>query len=139
MGRATLILANDGIRAKAKRWIDGARPLSRVEFKGPSRSLPQNAKMWAMLTEVSEQAVWYGKRRSPEQWKDLFTGSLKSAAENLETVPGLTGGFMLLGLHTSEMDVAEMVELIEWITAWGALNDVTFADKDVAAELEPAS
>lgn len=97
-----------------------------VTFKKDKRTLDQNALMWKLLTIVSDQTVWHGKKRSPGDWKDLFTGSLLAAANGLEAVPGLEGGFMILGLHTSDMTKAEESALIEWIYAWGAQNGVTF-------------
>ena len=130
MGRAVLILANAAIRAKAVTWIMKARDLSRIEFKGPARTLDQNAKLWAMLTDVAQQKEWAGKRRTTEEWKDLFTASLASAEGGLEVVPGLTGGFMLFGLHTSDMSVEEMTKLIEWIYAWGADQGVTWSEPE---------
>lgn len=87
---------------------------ARVEIKGKVRSLPQNEKMWAMLTEYAEQAEWAGEKRSTEDWKDLFTGAVKVAA-GIVPVPGLEGGIMLLGLHTSDMSVAEMADLITYM------------------------
>lgn len=129
MSRAVLVLHNDALRAKAAHWIARAPKETRVTFQGPKRTLPQNDKMWAMLTEVAEQATWAGKKRTPTDWKDLFTAAVKMAGDGkLEAVNGLEGGLMILGLHTSEMDAAEMAELIEYMTAWGAQNGVTFSD-----------
>jgi hypothetical protein len=105
-----------------------------VTFKQDKRTLDQNALMWKLLTTVSQQAEWHGKKRSPGDWKDLFTASLLAAANGLEAVPGLEGGFMILGLHTSDMTKAEESALIEWIYAWGANHGVTFdEDQAVAA------
>lgn len=103
-----------------------------VTFKQDKRSPDQNALMWVLLTKVSEQATWHGKKRTPGEWKDLFTGSLLAAANGLEIVPGLEGGFMILGLHTSDMTKAEESALIEWIYAWGATNGVVFDDEPQA-------
>ena len=109
------------------RLIDRAQEIGAwITFKTDKRTTDQNALMWSLLTEVSEQAQWGGKKRTPEDWKDLFTASVLAAQGGLDVVPGLMGGFVILGLRTSDMTKAEMRDLIEWIIAWGAQNDVTF-------------
>jgi hypothetical protein len=130
MAQATLILNGVYNRQLAKAWIDKAPPRTVVTFRGVKRSIPQNSRLWAMLTDVAMQADWplgSGIKRKPEVWKDLFTGAVKAAAGGLEIVPGLEGGFMLLGLRTSEMTVAEMKELQDYIEAWGAQNNIVFS------------
>lgn len=104
-----------------------------VTFKQEKRTTDQNSLLWALLTDVSIQAEWAGKPRTPEDWKDLFTASVLAAKDGLEIVPGLMGGFVILGLRTSDMTKVEMTDLIEWIMAWGAQNGVTFNDQAEAA------
>lgn len=104
-----------------------------VTFKTDKRTVDQNSLLWARLTDVSRQAEWHGKKREPEEWKDLFTASVLAAEGNLDIVPGLMGGFVILGLHTSDMTRAEMGSLIDWIYAWGAQNGVTFAEPEQRA------
>lgn len=89
-----------------------------------TRSLEQNAKLWAMLGEISEQVEWYGQKLSPEDWKHILTASLKKQ----RAVPGIDGGFVVLGQSTSKMSVAEMSELIELMHAFGAQQNVKFTN-----------
>lgn len=100
---------------------------SRVEIKGPARTIDQNNKLWAMLTDLAEQAEWAGKKRSTHDWKDLMTAAVKVAA-GLEAVPGLEGGLMILGLHTSEMEVSEMADVITYMLKWGDEHGVVWSD-----------
>lgn len=93
-----------------------------VEVKKETRSLEQNARMWAMLTDVSKQVVWYGRKLTPEDWKHVFTASLTKQ----EVVPGIDGGFVVLGKSTSQMTKAEMSELQELMQAFGAQQGVKF-------------
>jgi hypothetical protein len=130
MGQATIILTTQSVREQFCRWVMKAPPRTIATLKGVKRSIPQNNRLWALLTDVATQATWQGKKRTTEQWKDLFSGAFLAAAGNLEIVPGLEGGFMILGLHTSEMSVAEMADLQTYIEAWGAQNGVTFSDFD---------
>ena len=144
MGQAAIILTGAESREKAKRWIDKAPTYTRVLFKETKRTLPQNDKLWAMLTDIAGQAEWHGKKRSTKVWKDLFTAAALAASGELEVVPGLEGGIMLVGLRTSEMTVQEMADLITYMQAWGAQNGVTFTDplsppRDDARAKNPAS
>ena len=93
-----------------------------VEVKEKTRSTEQNARMWALLTDVSRQVDWYGQKLTPEEWKDVFSASLKKQ----KAVPGLDGGFVILGQRTSKMSIREMGELMELIEAFGAQKGVRF-------------
>lgn len=113
--RRLFILDTREKRALVTRAVAELPKFSRVEIKGPKRTIPQNDRMWAMLTDFAEQAEWAGKKRTTLEWKDLFTGAVKVAGGNVEAVPGLEGGIMLLGLHTSDMSVAEMGDLMTYM------------------------
>ncbi len=93
------------------------------EYKS-TRTIEQNNKMWAMLGEVSAQVDWYGNKLTDEEWKDVFTAALKKQ----KAVPGLDGGFVVIGARTSKMKIAEMVELIELMYAFGAERGVNFGE-----------
>lgn len=128
MDRRLYILHSRDQRIGVARIVAELPQYSRVEIKGPARTLPQNDKMWAMLTEFAEQAEWAGKKRTTTEWKDLLTGAVKIAGGGVEAVPGLEGGIMLLGLRTSEMTVAEMADLITYMEAKAAELGVVLAD-----------
>lgn len=94
-----------------------------IEVKEKTRSTEQNARMWALLTEVSRQVDWYGQKLTAEEWKDVFSASLKKQ----KAVPGLDGGFVILGQRTSKMTVREMADLMTLIEAFGAEKGVRFS------------
>ena len=98
----------------SRRWVLTIRP--------ETRSLQQNARLWAMLTDISQQVDWYGRKLSPENWKHVFSAALKKQ----DVVPGLDGGFVVLGLSTSKMTVGEMADLQTLMEAFGAENGVRF-------------
>ena len=123
--RVSFLLKSPTDRAKAVRLVQGVSPGSRFEVKAPRRSNDQNAKLWAMLTDVSNQVEWYGRKLSPTDWKCVFTSGLRKAL----VVPDMEGtGFVMLGLHTSDMTKAEMTDLIELMFKFGAEHSVVWTD-----------
>lgn len=97
-----------------------------VSIRPPTRSLRQNARMWGMLTDLSQQLKWCDRDLSPADWKCLMTAHLKRH----DTVPGIDGGFVVLGAYTSRMTVRDMSDLIELMFAFGAENDVDWSDDE---------
>lgn len=88
------------------------------------RTLDQSARMWAMLGEIARTVDWHGQRLIDTEWKDVFTAALKRQ----KVVPGLDGGFVVLGTSTRKMTKPEMSELMELMAAFGAERGVTFQD-----------
>ena len=93
-----------------------------VEIKPETRTLAQNARLWAMLTDVAKQVDWYGRKLSGEEWKHVMTASMTKQ----DVVPGIDGGFVVLGKSTSKMTKPEMSELQDLIEAFGAQQNVRF-------------
>ena len=77
-----------------------------------------------MLNDVASQVVWHGQKLSPESWKIIFSASLKRQ----QVVPGIDEGFVVLGMSTSKMTIAEMSELQELMMAFGVQHNVKFKD-----------
>jgi len=118
------VLVHAQARANAIEAIKTAPDGFAVTVRPPTRTLEQNAKLWAALTDVSRQVVWHGRKLDPESWKHVFTAALSKQ----DVVPGIEGGFVVLGKSTSNMGKAEMAELIELITAFGVQQGVVFGD-----------
>jgi hypothetical protein len=124
------VLVHPQARQRAREAIAQAPDGFVVRISEPTRTLEQNARLWAMLGDVSAQVVWYGKKLSPEDWKHIFSSSLRK----LEVVPNLDGnGFVALGLSTSRMSKRELGDLMELIAAFGAERDVVWSDERQAA------
>jgi hypothetical protein len=128
VSRALLILANQSIKAKAILWIDKAPWNTRVEFKAPRRSLPQNDRMHAMLTEIATQHLYHGIRLHKDDWKLLFLDQIKrELKQDMRLVPNLDGtGIVPLGRSSSDLAKEEMSGMIELIFKYGAENGVVF-------------
>ena len=95
-----------------------------VQIKAKTRSLEQNAKLWACLHDVASQVVWHGRKLSPEDWKHIFSASLKKQ----DVVMGIDNQIVVLGQSTSKMTVKELSDLVEIIHAFGANHDVKFGN-----------
>jgi hypothetical protein len=114
-------------RSAPLRAIEAAPDGTRVEFKAARRSNDQNARMWAMLTDVATQLKWHGGRLRPHDWKLIFLDALKR--EN-RMVPNLDGtGWVNLGRSSSDLSIAEMSDLMELMAAFGAEHGVKFKDE----------
>jgi hypothetical protein len=124
----TIILGSQTDRQRAADWVARAPQNTIVSFRKPRRSLPQNARLHAMITDVACQVEWAGAKRDVEAWKDIFTAALRSASHGLDVVPGINGGFVLLGMHTSAMSKEEVGDLMALIEAFGAERGVVFSE-----------
>jgi len=78
--------------------------------------------MWANLEDIAQQVIWYGQKLDKQEWKDVLTAGLKKQ----KIVPGIEGGFLVIGARTRKMSVAEMNELIELAVMFGAQQGVKF-------------
>lgn len=94
------------------------------EVYAPRRTTEQNKRMWAMLNDVAVQVQWHGQWLSAENWKDMVSAAVKRQ----QVVPGIDGGFVVLGARTSRMTIREMQEIIDFIDFFGAQHNVVFRD-----------
>lgn len=85
-----------------------------------TRSSAQNRRMWSMLNDVAQQVEWGGEKLDAEDWKDLITAALN---REQKLVRGLNGGLVALGSRTSRMTIAEMTEVMDYLSAWGAQQE----------------
>jgi hypothetical protein len=130
MSRHVLTLYGAADRQRAHRYIGAAPFGTRVELKAAKRTLPQNDRMWAMLTDIARQKEHNGRKYTPDTWKALFMHAL---GRECPFVPALDGqGFLPLGYRSSDLSKGEMSDLIEFMLAWGAENGVEFHDQPPA-------
>lgn len=128
MSRALVILNRASDRERVQAWAAKAPWGTRVTFQEAKRTTDQNARMWAMLTEVARQVKWDGLKLSADDWKLIFMAALK---QELRMVRNLDRtGFVQLGRSSSDLSVAEMGDLMDLIAAFGAREGVTFAEPE---------
>lgn len=130
-----ILLHNDYSRAAAHRAVDAAPVEWVVEVKERTRTSDQNAALHAMLGDIAKQKEWGGKKRSIDDWKALMVSAHRVILQEAgEVVPGIEGEFVQLRKSTTQMGVKELGSLLEYVSAWAAMNDVHLsAPKSMAA------
>jgi hypothetical protein len=122
----TVILRGPGQRSLAKQMIEVAPPDAVVTIRQATRSLDQNARLWAMISDVS-RAKPEGRVHTPEVWKCLFMSACGHAVQ-FET--GLDGKPFPVGFSSSRMTKAQMSDLMEFVAAWGAERGVVWSEPE---------
>lgn len=121
----TVILRGDAQRALAVDLIRRAPPDYVVTIKEPGRNLDQNAKLWAMLSDVS-RAKPEGRHWMPETWKAAFMHSLGHQVQFCEGLDG--SGPFPLGFRSSKLSKAQFARLIETVYEYGARHGVAWSE-----------
>lgn len=100
-----------------------------VRVGPPDRLLVQNARFHAMCGDISKQKRYMDRVLTLGQWKVLFISAHSiETGEGADIVPGLTGEFVNLRESSAAMSIRRMASLIEYVTAWGAQNEVKFRE-----------
>jgi len=93
------------------------------------RTLEQNAKLWAMLGDISRQVDWpvngVMQKLDSEDWKALMTAA---ARQEIRMAQGINGGVVMLGESTKRMTVAELGDVIECMYVFGAEKGVVWSE-----------
>ena len=120
----TVIL--NGVRQKelAHHLIQRAPAGAVLKISPPVRSTDQNAKMWAMLSDISRSKP-EGKTHTPEMWKCLFMHALKY---EVQFVMGLDGHPFPVGFSTRRLQKRQFADLITFIQEYGDRHGVTWAE-----------
>ena len=131
MSRALLVIRDARDRLRALSLIEKVPIGTRVEFKAAKRTLPQNDRMWAMLTDIAEQLPWHGQKLRADDWKLIFLDALKREARLVPNIDG--SGFVNISTSSSDLSKGEMIDLIMLIEEFGARHSVRFGDEARAA------
>jgi hypothetical protein len=123
------VLAHDQARAGVAEFAKAAPAGTVVEFKEPTRTLEQNARMWAMLGDIAKQVQWPvdGELRwlDTDEWKQILSAAMK---RELRIARGVDGGQVILAPRTSRMTKRELSDLMEVIAAFGAAREVVWSE-----------
>lgn len=119
----TIILG--GNRTIAHRLVDVAPRGAVLNIKPPRRTLPQNDKLWAMLSDVS-RAKPEGRELTPDVWKSLFLHALDHAQRFEMALDGK--GMVPVGFRSSRLTKEQFSDLIEVIREYGARHGVEWSE-----------
>ena len=126
MSKAVFILAHPVARQRALDAVRNAADGMSVTIAEPRRSLEENALLHAMLGYISEHQTWAGSKHDIETWKRLLVAAwCRATNQHVSYLPALDGhGVDIVFRRTSSLSRKECAELIEYIYAWGAMNDI---------------
>ncbi len=120
------VILNSAARIEFARRLIGAAPWGAVlNIREADRSTDQNAKMWAMLSDVS-RAKPEGRRHTPDVWKALF---MHACGHAVQFEVGLDGHPFPIGFRSSKMSKHQMSELIEFMLHYGAQHGVKWSNE----------
>lgn len=126
----TVILRGPTQRRFAHELIDRAPVDAVVRVAEATRNTDQNARMWAMLSDVSRSKP-EGRKWPPETWKSAFMHSL---GHQVQFADGLDGsGPFPLGFRSSRLTVRQMADLITVIAEYGDRHGVQWTEPERAA------
>lgn len=120
----TVILRGQLQRELAKQLIDKAPVDAVVKISEAKRSDDQNAKMWAMLSDIS-RAKPDGRLHSPEVWKSL---AMHACSHEVQFLSGLNGEPFPAGFRSSKLSVMQMSDLIEFLYEYGTRHEVKWSE-----------
>lgn len=121
----TVIIRGDAQRTLAKRLIDAAPLDAVVTVKEGTRSPDQNAKFFAMLSDIS-RAKPQGRKHTPDVWKALM---MKACGHQVQFVLGIDGEPFPIGFRSSRLTKSQMSDLIEFVYQFGAENGVVWSEE----------
>lgn len=121
----TIPLSNTESRTRACQLIAKAPDGHLCRVTPPTRTLDQNAKMHAMLTDISLSKPG-GRKLTPDDWKCLMMHACGWESQFLE---GLDGRPFPTGFRSSRLSKSQMSDLIEFMQSWGDQNNVRWTER----------
>lgn len=123
--RTILTLSNPKVRSRAVETVLQAEEGSRVIIQGPKRTLPQNARLWSALNDLSRSLPYHGQKLSAEDYKTLLMDALWRETRMLPAMAN--DGFVQMRRATSELSVKECEQLIALAYEFGYRHGIVFS------------
>jgi hypothetical protein len=120
----TIILRGDAQRALACDLIRRAPVDAVVTVKEASRNLDQNARFWAMLSDIS-RAKPEGRTHTPEVWKALM---MHACGHAVRFEQGLNGEPFPVGFRSSKLSKRQFADLITVAQEYGDRHGVQWSE-----------
>ena len=131
-----IYLAGPSQREYAAKSLRVAPDNAVVSITKPTRTPPQNSKMWAMLQDVLN-AEPEGRKWTADTWKAAFMQSLGHQCQFAEGLDG--SGPFPIGFRSSHLNVAQMRDLIEVIYEYGSRHGVHWREMERSGFMEGAA
>lgn len=119
-------LVRPDIRQRACKAIMAAPEGYVSTITPPKRSLEQNDKMWAMLTDIS-RAKPMGRTHTRENWKCIM---MAACGHEVQFLNSIDGNPFPVGFSSSKMTKGQMSELIEYIAWFGNEHNVAWSEPE---------
>jgi hypothetical protein len=119
-----IVLTSDFARERAVAAILKAPKGYIASVEEPKRTLSQNDRLWAMLSDVAMSKPM-GRMHTPEEWKCIF---MSACGWEVAFLPGLDGRFLPYGYRSSKLTKKQMGTLMDFIEAWGSENGVVWSE-----------
>jgi hypothetical protein len=120
----TVILRGQPQRDLAFQLIARAPQDAVVTIKEAGRNLDQNARLWAMLSDVS-RAKPEGRTHTPEVWKCLF---MQALGHETRFEMGLDNRPFPVGFSSSKLSKRDFADLITFVQEYGDRNRVQWSE-----------
>ncbi len=125
----TVVLGTQRERAIAKQLIDRAPHNAVVTIRESKRTVDQNDKLWAMISDIS-RAKPDGRMHTPEVWKCLF---MKACGHAVQFENGLDNQPFPVGFRSSKLTKQQMSDMIEFVYLYGAEKGVVWSEPEARA------
>lgn len=86
----------------------------------------QRRRLNAICGDIARQVDWYGQRLSKDDWRHIMVACYR---KEVRTVPGIDGGFVILGASSRDLTSKEAPEVCEYALAFGAARGVVWTVK----------
>lgn len=121
-------LTNNFTRGRACNAIMRAPDGYLAIVEEPRRTIDQNSRLWALLSDVAMSKP-QGRMHTPEEWKCIF---MAACGWEVAFLPGLDGRFLPYGYRSSKLTKKQMTDLQDFIEAWGTENGVKWSNQEAA-------
>ena len=126
----TVILRSQQQRSIAKNLVERAPINAVLNIKEAKRTISQNDKMWALLSDVS-RAKPLGRVAVPEVWKLLF---MHACGHTVQFELGLNGQPFPVGFSSSKLSKSQMADLITFILQYGDKHGVQWSEPELKSQ-----
>lgn len=128
-----IILHGESQRRFAKGLIDIAPERAVVTIAQPSRTVIQNAKVWAMLGDISKQLLTpRGSKATADVWKCIV---MHACDHESQFEIGLNGNPFPVGFRSSQLNIGQCADLITFMYQLGDERGVVWSDDEIRRQV----